>query len=750
MATVYTLPIEDDVAAPALELLRRSVQPSSKTLPHITVRYSRKDAYFPSVDLYGEFVADEVTLLEPATFDHQGSQRNEVGTVFFRCLSDQLEYLQYKPDFPQSIFHISVYDGAASAIAAQALKALREFPWDLKVSLPRTRLSPGPHKLAPGAATLTASATDLLRTLGFGADALESNEIRPHLWRALCTHLHENLSRGSHPPGVSIESHARDDREHEQGAFWSRVELMDDMTRHRALAAERGRLRKRGAFMTPPEVAYDIVKGASRILGSRDVVYGDPSSGGGIFLAALLRQIGQQRIKSATLVDSDRASAAVAADRWGHLGYSAAVDDFVSAIVDSDIFTEADGTSRSWYHEQPDLIITNPPYVRSQDLDDDDVARWRSALNKKLRLRVDVRSDLYAYFVLASHEWLADDGIGVWLLPNEFMFTNYGETLRNYLTHNVTLLKVHTYDGPSVFANARVSSCAVFYAKRAVAGPSLVEFSAGGSIENPLATRSVSIAALAKAPKWHTIADEGVPTPSERTSGTVVGPSIGDRFKVRRGIATGANALFVVDEAQAERFGPGAAAWLKPVLPRARDLTGPVVEVNQDGRPLLPKIRWLIDSAASLHDIEESSPELAQYLREIESEATSRTLVARRKPFYRQETNRPARFFFSYMSRDVAPTRRFYLNRSTAVALNNYLVLEPKPDFAEWIDQAPGRDFAVLTALREVDASAMARGGRVYVEGLTKIEPRELASMPFPMDIGGPKLRQARPTRSEY
>lgn len=49
--------------------------------------------------------------------------------------------------------------------------------------------------------------------------------------------------------------------------------------------------------------------------------------------------------------------------------------------------------------------------------------------------------------------------------------------------------------------------------------------------------------------------------------------------------------------------------------------------------------------------------------------------------------------------------------------------------------------FAVLTGLRELDASEMARGGRVYVEGLTKIEPRELAALPLRMDLSAPIAR---------
>jgi hypothetical protein len=725
--------------------MRKSVQPSSRSLPHITVRYSRAEAYLPTDHFYDEFVADEVTLSEPATFDHQGSQAEKVGTVFFRCLSDQLEFLHYKPDFPQSVFHVSVYDGAPNEVAARALKVFREFPWDLRVALPKTRLVARSHKL-PSDGSLTPAANALLGTLGFDLYDLASAESQPSVWRSLCSYLHANLPRIVYPRSGTVESYSIEEPHPEQGAFWSRIELMDDLTRHRMMASERNHLRKRGAFMTPPEVAYDIVKGASKLIGARDVAYGDPSSGGGIFLAALLRQIGPQRIKSATLVDSDRSSAAMAADRWAHLGSVAAVDDFVSRMIESLSSDERDVPAHHWTTKRPDLIITNPPYVRSQSIDDERAQLWRRTLDQRFGMRLTARNDLYAYFVLAAHEWLRDEGVAVWLLPNEFMFTNYGKGLRDYLTQDVTLLKVHTYDGPSVFANARVSSCAVFYVKRPATEASIVEFSAGGSIDTPIVTRGVPIKALASASKWHTVADEGVVLSPQSNYSKGGLARIGDFFRVRRGIATGANALFVVSDSHAKSFGAGASQWLKPVLPRARELVGPVVETDEAGTPLLPKVRWLIDSDAELSEIERESPALAEYLRQISLEASGRTLVARRNPFYRQEKNRPARIFFSYMSRDVAPARRFYLNRSNAVALNNYLVLEPRPWLADWMDGGTDRDFAVLTALRELDASDMARGGRVYVEGLTKMEPRELAALPFALDRSGetswPQTRQ--------
>lgn len=734
MANVYILPINDDVAGPALELLRGVVQPNSRSLPHITVRYSKEESYLPENRLYSEFVADEVSLIEPSTFDHEGSQRSAVGTVFFRSSSDQLEHLQYKPDFPQSVFHISIYDGPPNEDAANVLKILREYPWHLRIPLPRTSLTRGVNKTTPAQGPISSASESLLAELGYDIGVLSAPFLeKVAVVRAVCQYLHRELPRtnwgADRDPNAEpvVEFHP------DQGAFWSRIELMDDMTRNRALSAERSVLRSRGSFMTPPEIAYDIVRAASDLFGGRDARYGDPSTGGGIFLAALLRQIGPQRIRAATLVEADRTSAAVTAGRWNHLGYDVTVDDFVNRMLSEGQAGSPESQAETsenegvhWFDERPNLVITNPPYVRSQSLDNELVEIWREAIRRNLGIRVDRRSDLFSYFVLSSHSWIEDGGLGAWLLPSEFMFTNYGSALRKYLAEHVTLLRVHLYDGPSVFSNARVSSCAVFYLKRPPVKDSLAIFSAGGSIDKSNQSRSVLLSSLSSAKKWHRIADDGVLPDASMVYDTL------DRwFEVRRGIATGANNFFVVDQAAKDSFGEGVDQWLKPVLPKARQLVGPVVESDAFGRPVLPEIKWLIDSSATLEEIEKASPALAQYLREIQVLVSGRTLVSRRKPFYKQERNRPPRFFFSYMSRDAAPARRFYLNRSGAVALNNYLVLHPRPELQEWLDSKADRDLQVLRALRELDAATLERAGRVYVEGLTKIEPRELASMPF-------------------
>ena len=361
--------------------------------------------------------------------------------------------------------------------------------------------------------------------------------------------------------------------------------------------------------------------------------------------------------------------------------------------------------------------------MRFQKLDPTVARQWRKALIGKLEILVDPRSDLYIYFVLAAHEWLEDEGIAAWLLPTEFMVTNYGASLREYLTTQVQLLHIHAYDGPSKFSNARITSCVIIFRKRRPIESDTVQVSSGSSALTPDRTRKVDVGLMRQNQKWRYLSDFSV---QEQQAPEQV--LLQDLFKVRRGIATGANNSFVLSRAQVEGL-KIPRDWLKPVLPKARLLPSPIVESEADGTPKLAEFDWLLDSSAPLRVIKETAPLMAEYLESIQAAVMRRTLVQRRKPFYKQEQQEPPRYVFSYMARAEPVRNRFYLNRSGAIALNNFLCLAPLDHTKEWLDQDLENDILLLKILQAIDGEQVLLHGRTYAEGLTKIEPGELRTI---------------------
>ena len=87
-------------------------------------------------------------------------------------------------------------------------------------------------------------------------------------------------------------------------------------------------------------------------------------------------------------------------------------------------------------NEFADLIIANPPYVRTQILG----AAQAQALSKKFGLKG--RVDLYYSFLIAMTHALKENGILGVITSNRYLSTKSGESVRKFLTNNFEILEV--------------------------------------------------------------------------------------------------------------------------------------------------------------------------------------------------------------------------------------------------------------------------------------------------------------------
>ena len=72
---------------------------------------------------------------------------------------------------------------------------------------------------------------------------------------------------------------------------------------------------------------------------------------------------------------------------------------------------------------------------------------------------------------------------------------------------------------------------------------------------------------------------------------------------------------------------------------------------------------------------------------------------------------------------------RFFWNRSQAIATNVWLMLAPKPAFAQALTRRPELARDLVVHLAGLDTAALVGHGRVYGGGLHKMEPRELGAL---------------------
>src|SRR5262249_5095516 len=201
-------------------------------------------------------------------------------------------------------------------------------------------------------------------------------------------------------------------------------------------------------------------------------------------------------------------------------------------------------------HQRPNLILTNPPYVRHHHLNRRQKARLQALATQATGLEVNGLAGLYVYYLLISHLWLGDDGVAAWLIPSEFMDVNYGDAMKKYLTERVTLIAAHRFDPLDVqFDDALVSSVVIVFRKAPPPQRWKARFTYGGTLRTPKHAQEVSLQELRHSRKWTSYPMASNPRrPLHDESDRLL---LSDLFKIQRGIATGANKFFILPRAEA-------------------------------------------------------------------------------------------------------------------------------------------------------------------------------------------------------
>jgi adenine-specific DNA-methyltransferase len=468
---------------------------------------------------------------------------------------------------------------------------------------------------------------------------------------------------------------------------------------------------KWGQFATPFELALSLARYAHKTLGERPVRFLDPAVGTGSFYSALSQSVPAKVIEAATGIELDPLFAEAAEKLWGKSGLQVIRGDF---------------TKQEPPRQRFSLVLTNPPYVRHHHLDGAEKERLKAQLAQSLQLEISGLAGLYCYFPLLCHDWMEEQGLGIWLIPSEFMDVNYGATLRRYLTERVTLLHIHRFCPTDVqFTDALVSSAVVVFRKSAPPPGHRIRFSFAGTIESPTSDAFVPLDVLRHSRKWTQFPAR---TDFENTNE----PTLGDLFAIKRGLATGSNNFFILDSEQVNEWNI-PRQFLKPILPGPRYVTADIVEAHPNGDPAVSPRLYLLDCNEAEEKIEKRWPRFYEYLQKGRDEKIAASyLASHRAPWYSQEQRPPAPFLCTYMgrARNGKHPFRFIWNRSQATAHNVYLMLYPMSRLQEALDSHPELTAKVFEALQSVTPGQFISEGRVYGGGLHKVEPKELAHIP--------------------
>jgi adenine-specific DNA-methyltransferase len=369
--------------------------------------------------------------------------------------------------------------------------------------------------------------------------------------------------------------------------------------------------------------------------------------------------------------------------------------------------------------ERPQAIICNPPYTRHQAVAADLKAAIHKGLATRLGREFSQLASMHVLFLLRALEVAADDARIAFLTPAHWLDMNYARKVKALLLERAHVEAIVTFPVEDRLFDHAVTTAGVTLIRKGVRGDRptrVVRLSSSHAGEAELraaitATVPHRPVVLRSQDKWSRSQTDAVPQ----------GVTLGDLAHVRRGIATGCNAFFVLSEARRRELAIDVDDVI-PCIASPRHFAGAELRlVDLDAMDdTVP--RWLLRVAKAPR-----SGALARYLRRGRSEfgVLERTLTRQRvkagRKWFEVELDVTAPILFRYLNTSSA---RFVRNRALAAPLNNWLVIQPKTG----VDAD-----ALFCLLQQVsDSSALREDSRHYGKGLWKLEPLELRELPLP------------------
>ena len=294
-----------------------------------------------------------------------------------------------------------------------------------------------------------------------------------------------------------------------------------------------------GAFFTPPYIVEHIVREINP--DNNDLIL-DPSCGCGAFLVGAVRFLRNKHgltIKKIlrNLFGADILSYNINRTKLLLASFGLMHEEILEE-TDFNLIV-ADSLKHDWL-EKFDCIIGNPPYVKYQDLSDDN----RVFLKDSFESIGKGTFNLYFAFFELGYELLTPNGKLGYITPNNYFTSLAGETLRRYFRDKQCCFKIIDFNHFMVF-DAQTYTCLSFVSKARCNTILFDKMFVDDHIGflNDLEFSKVPLSEL-NPQKWRLLRDnERHVIKQVETCGT----PLGDLFTISVGIATLKDSLFIVD-----------------------------------------------------------------------------------------------------------------------------------------------------------------------------------------------------------
>lgn len=457
--------------------------------------------------------------------------------------------------------------------------------------------------------------------------------------------------------------------------------------------------KKFAQFFTPFPIANAMAKW---ILGNKQLkTVLEPAFGLGVFSRAILSQNKEINIKGFEVDETIFGNA------------KEYFDDFENVNLHLQDYMYND------WENKYDGIVCNPPYFKFHNYDNKNILK---EIETNLKCKLNGFTNLYTLFLLKSIHQLSKNGRCAYIIPSEFLNSDYGKLVKTYLIKSKTLRHIIVIDfEENVFDDALTTASIILCANDNLTEK--VQFSNIQSLKDlnkidEIITKYPNFSETEQTYSFTELNPEIKWKAYYQKQNSIKFKNLVPFFtyaKVVRGIATGSNEYFTFNLSKAKEFNIDEK-YLLPCICSAKDAKTSFF-TKQDFEELKNN-----DKSVFLFNAQNSTEEsVEKYIKKGENEEINkRFLTASRTPWYSLENRKPAPIWVSVFNRSGL---RFIRNEANISNLTSYHCIYPKQTslFSE-IDI----DLLFAYLLTDTAKQIFEDNSRQYGNGLQKFEPNDL------------------------
>ena len=400
--------------------------------------------------------------------------------------------------------------------------------------------------------------------------------------------------------------------------------------------------------------------------------------------------------------------------------------------VDPVIFEEANNSFRDFsnvnliledylfndWNNKYDGILCNPPYFKFHDYEN---KKALEEIKKRLKVNLNGFTNIYTLFLLKSIYQLNDGGKAAYIIPSEFLNSDYGTYVKRYLIKSNVLKHIIIFDfKESIFEDALTTSAILLLSKdnnsSSVSFTTVENRQQFEKIKNQIksgrvepSSKTVKNKDLDPNIKWRAYYQKQL---SKKYRNLVPFKKVA---KVVRGIATGANHYFTFNHEKAEKLNIPNNSLL-PCITKSKDVSSPFFTTEQFEELASANANiYLFDAGKTPTD-----SNVLDYIKLGEEEGVNKKfLTSRRTPWFINENRPPSPIWVSVFNRNNV---KFIRNEAEISNLTAFHCIYLKSDLFSSIDV----DLLFAYLLTDIAKEIFSDNRREYGDGLKKFEPNDL------------------------